>query len=170
MARKRGRPPKTPSSTNKSVTSKPTDHSGSHSKVDFSQLDEDDLEDIDNLSPKQAELWMNKIDILRAKIQEKGVPAGNKDSEPIIKDVTENPTNPNPTPATEEQKEIEVVVVALKTQEAIVNETIPPENIDSTKEEAAKVIEAATNQGHIQESDKGKQVATEADDEGWIPV
>ncbi|KAK7244746.1 hypothetical protein RIF29_39572 [Crotalaria pallida] len=71
MAKKRGRPPKTPSSQSKKTVGKAGNNVGTPSKVDFGDLDDEDLDDINNLSPKQAELWMKKIDLLRAKIQER---------------------------------------------------------------------------------------------------
>ncbi|KAK7255703.1 hypothetical protein RIF29_29122 [Crotalaria pallida] len=85
MGRKRGRPPKTPVSSSKTKDDFDGNSSRSPEKVDLSQLEDDDLEDIDNLSPKQAELWIQKIDILRAKIKEKAsnpekhTPSINKD-------------------------------------------------------------------------------------------
>ncbi|KAK7259328.1 hypothetical protein RIF29_24932 [Crotalaria pallida] len=78
MAKKRGRPPKTPSSASKKDDTGSVGDTGTPSKVDFSQLDDEDLHDIDNLSPKQAELWIQKIDALRAKIKEKATDTGNK--------------------------------------------------------------------------------------------
>ncbi|KAK7258929.1 hypothetical protein RIF29_24521 [Crotalaria pallida] len=94
MGRKRGRPPKTPVSSSKTKDDVDGNSSGSPEKIDLSQLEDDDLEDIDNLNPKQAELWIQKIDILRAKIKEKAsnpekqTPYINKDL--LINDKEEN--------------------------------------------------------------------------------
>ncbi|KAK7256458.1 hypothetical protein RIF29_29908 [Crotalaria pallida] len=94
MGRKRRRPPKTPVSSSKTKDDVDGNSSGSPEKIDLSQLEDDDLEDIDNLSPKQAELWIQKIDILRAKIKEKAsnpekqTPSINKDL--LINDKEEN--------------------------------------------------------------------------------
>ncbi|KAK7287456.1 hypothetical protein RIF29_00735 [Crotalaria pallida] len=71
MGKRRGRPPKTPSLTSKNDSQNDDNNSGSPQKLDITQLDEEDIADIDALSPKQAELWIQKIDVLRAKIKEK---------------------------------------------------------------------------------------------------
>ncbi|KAK7267148.1 hypothetical protein RIF29_19812 [Crotalaria pallida] len=98
MGKKRGRPPKTPSFVIKTDETDTTSPYGTPSKIDFSQLDEEDLEDIDNLSPKQVELWVQKIDILRAKIQEKASAIGNKELMNVDKGSdlkSDMPSNPN---------------------------------------------------------------------------
>ncbi|KAK7243851.1 hypothetical protein RIF29_38664 [Crotalaria pallida] len=95
MARKRRRPPKTPSSVNKSASNKDSDQNGTPSKVDFSQLDDDDIEDIDNLTPKQAGVWIQKIDVLRAKIQERTDPTSSKDKSDKS-DASHDNITPNP--------------------------------------------------------------------------
>ncbi|KAK7281507.1 hypothetical protein RIF29_09565 [Crotalaria pallida] len=67
MAKKRGRPPKTPTSTSKnkdSDTKPPAD-------VEGLELDVEDLSKIDNLSPKKALAWIEKLDDLRSKIKER---------------------------------------------------------------------------------------------------
>ncbi|KAK7266384.1 hypothetical protein RIF29_19028 [Crotalaria pallida] len=54
MPKKRGRPPKSPLSSSKTNINEPTIETITPSKNGMSHLDEDDLEDIENLSPKQA--------------------------------------------------------------------------------------------------------------------
>ncbi|KAK7281672.1 hypothetical protein RIF29_09864 [Crotalaria pallida] len=67
MAKKKGRPPKSPSPHNSSpLPSIPKN-------LDFEQLDDDDFEDIDNLSPKKAASILKKLDMLRSKIKGKAV-------------------------------------------------------------------------------------------------
>ncbi|KAK7256555.1 hypothetical protein RIF29_30009 [Crotalaria pallida] len=72
MAKKRGRPPKTPSSS-KSKDCSPELESPGPQKLDFSQLDEEDLAEIDSLSPKQAERLLKNLDVLREKIKGKTI-------------------------------------------------------------------------------------------------
>ncbi|KAK7250588.1 hypothetical protein RIF29_33113 [Crotalaria pallida] len=62
MAKKRGRPPKSPASQAKS---KPA------SQVDLSLLDDEDIADIDSLSPKQAEALLKNIDVIHEKLKGK---------------------------------------------------------------------------------------------------
>ncbi|KAK7273602.1 hypothetical protein RIF29_14658 [Crotalaria pallida] len=69
MAKKRGRPPKTPSSSK----SKASSESPGSQKLDFTQLDEEDLTEIDSLSPKQAERLLKNLDVLREKIKGKAI-------------------------------------------------------------------------------------------------
>ncbi|KAK7289768.1 hypothetical protein RIF29_03690 [Crotalaria pallida] len=172
MARKRGRPPKTPSFVNKSALNKDSDQDGTPSKVDFSQLDDDDIEDIDNLTPKQAAVWIQKIDVLRAKIQERTDPTSSKDKSDKS-DASHDNITPNPS-LTEEA--VHDKPSSDSVQEAIINETIPPENVESAKEEAEKVLAAATtqelhtvSQNTASVTDKGKGIVS-VDEEGWIPV
>ncbi|KAK7268027.1 hypothetical protein RIF29_20710 [Crotalaria pallida] len=187
MAKKSGRPPKTPSSQSKKTVGKAGNNVGTPSKVDFGDLDDEDLDDINNLSPKQAELLMKKIDLLRAKIQER---ASNNDkstegSGEKEKDAdqsnpnTEIPSSGNPLSDADKEMtdkdlpkrpniEIDQVVGALKLQEAITNEILPPENVESARQDIEKVMEMATVNNQPKQSDKGKAIAVE-DEEGWIP-
>ncbi|KAK7260252.1 hypothetical protein RIF29_26150 [Crotalaria pallida] len=71
MARKRGRLPKTPSSSAKKTPGKQDSIDGDHERFDVSHLDEEDLEDIENLSPKKVETLLRNLDLLRDKIKEK---------------------------------------------------------------------------------------------------
>ncbi|KAK7289722.1 hypothetical protein RIF29_03587 [Crotalaria pallida] len=136
----------------------------SPTKVDFSQLDDDDLEDIENLSPKQAELWMQKIDILRAKIKEKATSAGSKQvhHEEEEKDPGANPNieesllqkdlTSNPSIEIGQRKENEYTKQP-STKEAIVSGTIP---LESARAEADQVLEAAIDKGKEIQLDSGK--------------
>ncbi|KAK7258958.1 hypothetical protein RIF29_24551 [Crotalaria pallida] len=71
MARKRGRPPKTPSSSAKKTSEKKSHNEDETFRFDLSPSDEETLEDIDNLSPKKAELLLRNLDTLRARIEGK---------------------------------------------------------------------------------------------------
>ncbi|KAK7274696.1 hypothetical protein RIF29_15793 [Crotalaria pallida] len=62
MAKKRGRPPKTPSKQK-------TSHD--NLTVDLSQLDEEDIVDIDSLTPKQAATLLKNIDAIRERLKGK---------------------------------------------------------------------------------------------------
>ncbi|KAK7255774.1 hypothetical protein RIF29_29193 [Crotalaria pallida] len=90
MARKRGRPPKTPSSSGKKPPSKPQDTIDDQPRLDLNQLDEDDLEEIDNLTPKKAEALLKNLDLLREKIKGKTMQEvsspGNKASNPVLEE------------------------------------------------------------------------------------
>ncbi|KAK7255084.1 hypothetical protein RIF29_28486 [Crotalaria pallida] len=59
------------------------------------------------------------------------------------------------------QKDIDEVVSAVQTKEAIANGTIPHENIDHAREEAEKVLEAAIDKDKERNtgSDKGTDQA-----------
>ncbi|KAK7281125.1 hypothetical protein RIF29_08841 [Crotalaria pallida] len=62
MAKKRGRPPKT-------ASNKKTSHD--NLTVDLSQLDEEDIADIDSLTPKQAATLLKNIDAIRERLKGK---------------------------------------------------------------------------------------------------
>ncbi|KAK7260388.1 hypothetical protein RIF29_26392 [Crotalaria pallida] len=71
MARKRGRPPKTPSSSNKKSQEKQSLKDDGNFCVDLSLSDEETLEEIDNLSPKKAEILLRNLETLRVRIEGK---------------------------------------------------------------------------------------------------
>ncbi|KAK7267790.1 hypothetical protein RIF29_20469 [Crotalaria pallida] len=71
MARKRGRPPKTPSSSNKKTQEQQPHKEDENFRVDLSLSDEETLEEIDNLSPKKAEVLLRNLETLRARIEGK---------------------------------------------------------------------------------------------------
>ncbi|KAK7251357.1 hypothetical protein RIF29_34470 [Crotalaria pallida] len=65
MAKKRGRPPKSHGPSEKaSIDSQKIG-------LELSELDEEDLADIDSLSPKQAEKLMKNLDLIREKLKGK---------------------------------------------------------------------------------------------------
>ncbi|KAK7255466.1 hypothetical protein RIF29_28876 [Crotalaria pallida] len=71
MPKKRGRPQKnTPQSSSKQHD-KPARDTFEPQTFDISQIDEEDLVEIDNLSPKQAEVWLKNLDVLRDRIKGK---------------------------------------------------------------------------------------------------
>ncbi|KAK7273628.1 hypothetical protein RIF29_14685 [Crotalaria pallida] len=70
MAKKKGRPPKSPSPK----PSPNTPNTNSIPKnLDLLNLDEDDMEDIEDLSPKKAGSILEKLDELHAKIKGKAI-------------------------------------------------------------------------------------------------
>ncbi|KAK7281783.1 hypothetical protein RIF29_10057 [Crotalaria pallida] len=71
MVRKRGRPLKKPSSSAKKTPVKPTIVDEDHVRIDLSLSNEETLEDIDNLSPKKAEVLLRNLDTLLARITKK---------------------------------------------------------------------------------------------------
>ncbi|KAK7289681.1 hypothetical protein RIF29_03511 [Crotalaria pallida] len=77
MTKKRGRPPKSPSPS--STTSNETQRQG----LDLLELDDEDLTDIDGLSPKQADKLLENLEAIRLKLQE-------KTSEPLVQVVVNN--------------------------------------------------------------------------------
>ncbi|KAK7260092.1 hypothetical protein RIF29_25843 [Crotalaria pallida] len=79
MARKKGKPPKTPSSSSKESPSAAKRAEGS-SSMDFSLSDEEALEDIDSLTPKKAAELLLSIDLLRQRAVENVVAQANGES------------------------------------------------------------------------------------------
>ncbi|KAK7282272.1 hypothetical protein RIF29_10921 [Crotalaria pallida] len=79
MPKKRGRPPKTP---NPKTPDPPTSTINETQKqgLDLMDLDEEDLADIDGLSPKQAERMLRNLDAIRTKLQGKTVDSSVKDN------------------------------------------------------------------------------------------
>ncbi|KAK7267604.1 hypothetical protein RIF29_20282 [Crotalaria pallida] len=77
--KKRGRPSKnaTPSSS-KQPTTTPRE-TPDPLTFDLSQLDDEDLIEIDNLTPKQIEAWLKNLDLLRDRIKNKSVDAAGTD-------------------------------------------------------------------------------------------
>ncbi|KAK7256706.1 hypothetical protein RIF29_30164 [Crotalaria pallida] len=69
MARKKGKPPKSPSSQ----TSSRSPSNSIPKNLDLETLDDDDLEDIDALSPTKAASILQKLDDLRAKLTGKAI-------------------------------------------------------------------------------------------------
>ncbi|KAK7268013.1 hypothetical protein RIF29_20695 [Crotalaria pallida] len=69
MARKKGRRPKSPSSQ----TSSRSPSNAIPKNLESEILDEDDLEDIDALSPTKAASILQKLDALRAKLKGKAI-------------------------------------------------------------------------------------------------
>ncbi|KAK7267908.1 hypothetical protein RIF29_20589 [Crotalaria pallida] len=70
MTKKKGRPPKSPNLLSKTeITAE--NMPASPLRAESPHFDEEDLTDIEILSPKQAELWLQKIDALREKISAK---------------------------------------------------------------------------------------------------
>ncbi|KAK7281886.1 hypothetical protein RIF29_10237 [Crotalaria pallida] len=80
MARKKGRPPKTPSSSSKKTPSAEKRPEASSSSLEFSLSDEEELEDIESLTPKKAAELLQSIYLLRQRVQSK-IPVVQKDKQ-----------------------------------------------------------------------------------------
>ncbi|KAK7290262.1 hypothetical protein RIF29_04556 [Crotalaria pallida] len=100
MARKRGRPPKTSSSSAKKQLNAHDVDDGIQKKLDVTLLDDEDLEEIDNLTPKKAEELLKNLDVLHEKIKEKAIVQNdNPGSTNVDKEKEDQPapqTNPKP--------------------------------------------------------------------------
>ncbi|KAK7282014.1 hypothetical protein RIF29_10478 [Crotalaria pallida] len=85
MARKKGRPPKSPSPAATPISSIPKN-------LDLENLDDEDHEDIDALSPKKASSILRKLDALRSRIKGKAIEddkeGNNSDAVPNQPDIT----------------------------------------------------------------------------------
>ncbi|KAK7287388.1 hypothetical protein RIF29_00661 [Crotalaria pallida] len=168
MARKRERPPKTPN-TPKTI---PINHDISASELsndvtgeDGLVLDAEDLAEIDNLSPKKALAWIEKLDVLRLKVKERA--DMNTQSEGVSPDpspVSSERVLETPNPIAPTEKEIDDVVGALKTKDAIEKETIPPENVARAKEEAIAVLADAVR------DNKDKEIESPASAKQKTPI
>ncbi|KAK7287522.1 hypothetical protein RIF29_00803 [Crotalaria pallida] len=135
MAKKKGRPPKSPSP-------KPSPNTPNTSSIpknlDLLNLDEDDMEDIEDLSPKKAGSILKKLDELRAKIKGKAIVE--EEGEGMNNDLIEDGTIP------EANIEIatEAVNVALKdncveeVEEVTVVKETQPERMDKKMEKEAR--------------------------------
>ncbi|KAK7250901.1 hypothetical protein RIF29_33663 [Crotalaria pallida] len=73
MAKKKGRPPKTPSSSAKKPQDTNNDHEApkENTQRGLVQLDDDDLETLDSLSPTKAMALLKNLDALRGKVVER---------------------------------------------------------------------------------------------------
>ncbi|KAK7256171.1 hypothetical protein RIF29_29608 [Crotalaria pallida] len=71
MTKKRGRPPKTPSSSARKAPDVHSNHDDEHVKFDLAQLDDDELADIESLTPKKVDDLLRNLDALREKIKDK---------------------------------------------------------------------------------------------------
>ncbi|KAK7288601.1 hypothetical protein RIF29_02067 [Crotalaria pallida] len=89
MARKRGRPPKTPSSSSKKSPEKQDHCDDNHGGLDLSLSDEETLEAIDNLSPKKVVEMLKNLEVLKERIQKKVPPVGCSKEGVIACDETE---------------------------------------------------------------------------------
>ncbi|KAK7288603.1 hypothetical protein RIF29_02069 [Crotalaria pallida] len=85
MARKKGRPPKSPSTHLSTPTNIPKN-------LDLDNLDDEDLEEIDDLSPKKAASILKKLDALRAKIKGKAFSDADNEDRPS-EDLPGSPAN-----------------------------------------------------------------------------
>ncbi|KAK7250846.1 hypothetical protein RIF29_33572 [Crotalaria pallida] len=163
MAKKKGRPPKSPSPH---LSSPPP---SIPKNLDLEQLDEDDFEDIDNLSPKKAALILKKLDELRSRIKGKAATSPEEEvrvsqPEPVEKEKIDYEWKPvlcascsmyghdskscrkqtkkvwvekrKPT-----REDIEKVDDALKLKSSIQEGTVPSENIESASQAVKEIMQ-----------------------------
>ncbi|KAK7273008.1 hypothetical protein RIF29_14054 [Crotalaria pallida] len=71
MGWKRGRPPKTPSSSAKKTLTKQAIDVDNQVNVDLSVSDEETLEDLENLTPKKAVVFLRNLDTMRERLLSK---------------------------------------------------------------------------------------------------
>ncbi|KAK7266942.1 hypothetical protein RIF29_19604 [Crotalaria pallida] len=83
----KGRPPKSPSSH---ISSPSSPSNAIPKNLDLEQLDEDDFEDIDALSPTKAASILQKLDALRAKITGKAIAVDGEAATQVVKEVMQS--------------------------------------------------------------------------------
>ncbi|KAK7259798.1 hypothetical protein RIF29_25413 [Crotalaria pallida] len=175
------------------MPTKQQDEDGDQGKLDLTQLDEEDLEDIENLTPKKATELLRNLDVLREKIKGK---AEMKDVNHEEKSATKDKEEQQPTkqwvekkkPSREEIEKMDdalraddVATVESATQKAnssdvaksdtIVAETVP----DSSDDASTEVVVSKTppkEQGSKpgKDDDTGKENTENAQEQPWITV
>ncbi|KAK7260355.1 hypothetical protein RIF29_26331 [Crotalaria pallida] len=73
MPKKRGRPLKNKSQSFSKQHGSPIRDTLDPQTFDILQMDEEDLVEIDNLSPKQVEVWLKNLEVLRDRIKGKSI-------------------------------------------------------------------------------------------------
>ncbi|KAK7266123.1 hypothetical protein RIF29_18763 [Crotalaria pallida] len=138
MAKKRGRPPKTPSSSARKAPDVHSSHDEEHVKFDLAQLDDDDLADIESLTPKKAEVLLRNLDVLREKIKEKatitnadGDKVAMSDETSLVKDGQKSKEKDQPQEKRPTREDIEKIDEALKASDEVALESaVKDSNID----------------------------------------
>ncbi|KAK7268040.1 hypothetical protein RIF29_20724 [Crotalaria pallida] len=89
MARKKGKSPKTPTSSSSKKPPSAKKRSEGSSSMEFSLSDEEALEDIESLTPKKDVELLQSIDLLRQRVQSKiPVEQDSENAEPWVPVVT----------------------------------------------------------------------------------
>ncbi|KAK7251219.1 hypothetical protein RIF29_34223 [Crotalaria pallida] len=155
MARKKGRPPKSPS-----PLPSPTPNS-IQKNLDLLNLDDEDMEDLEDLSPKKAGSILKKLDELRAKIKGKAIveeTGEGMDKELIaLNTTTQNNGNQDLDPKSKANIELATEAVKEALKEKFVEE-----------DEETSVVKETQLQGVDKE--QGGQNEKDQIDETWTPV
>ncbi|KAK7266556.1 hypothetical protein RIF29_19204 [Crotalaria pallida] len=136
MARKKGRPPKSPSPASPPISSIPKN-------LELEHLDDDDFEDIDALSPKKAASILRKLDALRSRIKGKAI-EGDKEGNSIA-DVPNQPESvekeASPKRAFPSREDIERMDDALKLNKSLQEGSVPIDNVEVASQAVKEVIQ-----------------------------
>ncbi|KAK7251056.1 hypothetical protein RIF29_33929 [Crotalaria pallida] len=159
MGRKRGRPSKTPSSSNKKSPSAEKEAVAS-SSAEFSLFDEEALEDIDSLTPKKAAELLQSIDLLRQKVQSK-IPAVHQHSD-INKEGQNNSHQDNFKGVESNKHQDDQTEAVEKTTEKQANEVGQASSFVAETNQA-KSDSASKGCDTTRKEDKGKGKLVEAD-------
>ncbi|KAK7273850.1 hypothetical protein RIF29_14914 [Crotalaria pallida] len=157
MAKKRGRPPKSPSpQTEKRSSTAKLDAQ----KLDLTCLDQQDLETIDNLSAKQLEALMQGLELIKARVHGKGQVETNGEEGVKVKE--EEGINANPKMSTRSHDENNKVLQEER------HGLIPEENRVATIEEVNKVLfDASSSKQPVVED--GKEVVNSSPTPSVVP-
>ncbi|KAK7267347.1 hypothetical protein RIF29_20016 [Crotalaria pallida] len=158
MVRKKGRPPKSPS-----PHPSPTPNT-IPKNIDLLNLDEEDMEDIEDLSPKKAGSILKKLDELRAKIKGKAIVE--EEGEGMNKElitlniITQNTSTQSPDPAFLGEQPRRASIWDSKQTKKVWVEKRRPSREDIEKVDDALRLKKQIEEGKIPEANIG--IATEA--------
>ncbi|KAK7260422.1 hypothetical protein RIF29_26453 [Crotalaria pallida] len=170
MARNKGHPPKSPSSHQ----SPPPNTIPKN--VDLENLDEEDIEDIDDLSPKKAASILKKLDALRAKIKGKAVLEAEVEGINNEELIHKTPTRQADLITNEEQPrrtsiwdsfditKLRNAGEKLNFVEPEIKEGVPEENMEAATQAVKEVLQAQCEEGEMVSVVKETQL--EGDDKG----
>ncbi|KAK7281857.1 hypothetical protein RIF29_10178 [Crotalaria pallida] len=144
MAKKRGRPPKTPSSQTQKHCNDNIKDESKPPLFDLSQLEAEDLETIDALMPKQLESLVNGIELIRARLKGKAP----LDSEKVTVNegcgIVSELLDKAPPTQSETRIPVETVNICLD------EETILEYNVDSAKELVKDLVQNSIENGQFE--------------------
>ncbi|KAK7267673.1 hypothetical protein RIF29_20351 [Crotalaria pallida] len=95
MPKKRGHPPKNTPQASSNQQANPSRDAIDPQAFDIMQLDEEDLQEIDNLSPKQAVVWLKNLDVIRDRIKGKNRLGHESNDKPVERILIGDGENPN---------------------------------------------------------------------------